>query len=262
MKIIFTLLFFSMNIHAQNLAGYTFTPGEKKTPFTLQLSPFATDGCTRYHDGTKENPTLWQDCCIQHDLKYWLGGTSNERKQADEELYECVKNKGEPGTARVMYLGTRAGGGPLGNNTYRWGFGWNRVRNYGPLTSAEKEMAYEMYGDNLENLKKDIAENKYIVKVPDSYELISPFPYTFCEESVINYLAPKLSHTATVTKSDAYQIGETYNVRIHLDICDDPIEFEFNKKTDSRTCKRDYAYSTVYNRISHVNISKECSKKL
>lgn len=248
--------------NTQSLAGYSFSTTEKTTPFILELNPFSTDGCSKYPDGTKENPTLWQDCCVDHDMKYWLGGTSDERKQADDALYECVKNKGEAATAKVMYLGTRAGGGPLNQTTYRWGYGWNRVRDYKKLTSQEKEMAYEMYGDNLEKLKNDIKENKYIIKVPDTYEFTSPFPYTYCEEEIINYLSPKLSRNATVTRSQDFEVGSTYNISINLDVCNEAIEFEFNPRTNSHTCKKDYAYSRRFNKIKNVRISNECLKKL
>lgn len=246
----------------QNFTGYVFNASEKTTPFALELNPFSTDGCSKYPDGTKKNPTLWRNCCVDHDVKYWLGGTSKERKNADKALYQCVKDKGEPSAAKIIYVGVRSGGGPLNQTTYRWGYGWNRVQDYKVLSSQEKEIAYQMYGENLENLKNDIKQNKYIIYVPDSYELTSPFPYSYCEEQIINYLTPKLSHNVTVTESHDFEVGSVYTISINLDICREPIEFEFNSETSPQTCKKDFGYTKVLNRIINFRISKDCRKKL
>jgi hypothetical protein len=266
--IIFTVflgqsLFHSQNSHAQAIVGYTFTGvDQKETVFDLALTPFVTDGCTKYHNGTSENPNLWLHCCIEHDMAYWLGGTSDERKTADQKLYQCVKDTGQPSEARIMYLGTRAGGGPLGQNTYRWGFGWNRVRDYKELSSREKQMAYDMYGENLENLKKDIQENKFTVKVPQSYEYVSPFPYSFCEEEIINYLSPKLSKVTKVTKFRDFQVGSIYTIAIGIDLCDEGLEFQFTSNTDPKTCKQDFAYHKTINKLDDVRISNKCLRKI
>jgi hypothetical protein len=249
--------------NAQNLVGYTFSSEQKETPFKLELEPFTTDGCTKYHDGTKENPTLWLHCCIAHDIAYWLGGTSDERKAADDNLFQCVSATGQPKTARIMYIGTRAGGGPLGQNSYRWGFGWNRVRDYKLLSDREKQMAYDMYGENLEGLKSDIGENKFTVKVPKNYDIVSKFPYSFCDEEIINYLSPMLK-TAKVTKYREFQLGSTYSITLGLDICEGAgnIEFHFSAPTTQRTCKQDLAYQDTINKFSDVAIPTKCLKKI
>lgn len=254
--------FLAQSTFAQGLVGYTFVKESKQTPFQLALYPFSTDGCTRYYDGPSEDNTKWQHCCIDHDLTYWLGGTEAERKQADIELRECVKATGHPTKARLMYAGTRAGGGPLRQTTYRWGFGWNRVRDYHPLTSQEKEMAYAMYGENLIQLKKDIKEQKIPIVIPESYEYVSPFPYTFCEEQIINHLNPLLARAATVTKFRDFEIGSSYIISIGLDICQKNIEYQFTPNTTPHSCKKDYADSALFNKIVNVNISNECLKRI
>lgn len=260
-------IFISPASKTRSLTGYTFNISEKTTPFALELNPFSTDGCSRYPDGTRENPSLWRNCCVEHDVKYWLGGTSKERKNADKALYQCVKDKGETSAAEIIYVGVRSGGSPLNQTTYRWGYGWNRVRDYKVLSSQEKEMAYQMYGENLERLKNDIKQNKYVIHVPDSYVRTSPFPYSYCEEQIINYLSPKLSRdakvtNATVTESHDFEAGSVYTISIHLDICEQAIEFEFNPKTNAETCKKDFAYAKVLNRIMNIRISKDCRRKL
>lgn len=261
MKLIFVvLLLLSAKGFSETLEGYTF--GQKSSPFKLELQPFTTDGCSRYHEGIKESPSLWLECCVQHDTHYWLGGTQEQRKQADEELYACVKGKGKSIRARMMYLAVRAAGGPLRNTTYRWGYGWNRVRDYHELTPEEKQEAYNMYGENLVELQKGIEENKFKMQVPDSYELVSNFQYNFCDEQILNYFNPLISHPVTVTQYRRFDLAAIYNVSLKLDACPDRIEIEFRKGTNESTCKKDYAYSAAFNRIEHVKISKACKAKL
>lgn len=263
MKFVFIfLLLVAQSSFAQNLVGYTFSNNNKQTPFELTLAPFSTDGCTRYDDGPSDNPTKWQHCCVAHDAAYWLGGTKEERLKADQDLRACVAETGHTGEARVMYAGTRAGGGPLGQNTYRWGFGWSRVRDYHVLTAQEKEMAHAMYGEDLVTLKKDISEHKFPIVVPETYNYVSPFPYTFCEEEIINHLSPLLTKSATVTKFRDYQVGSAYMISIGLDICNESVEYQFNSKTDSKSCKQDYSASKVANKIVDVRISNQCLKRI
>lgn len=264
LKYIFiTILFIGSVAQAQSLEGYAFNVGQKEShPFQTVLEKFTTDGCSRYSDGTKENPTLWQHCCINHDAKYWLGGTKEERKQADDELYECVKATGNESDAKIMYSGTRAGGGPLRYTTYRWGYGWNRIRDYAPISDIEMEMAEALYGKDLEELTKSIKDNKYIVSVPENYSFQSPFQYSYCDEQIINYLSPKLMKSARVIQAQDYQISSTYHIRIRLDICEDFLDFTFSKRTSSQSCKKDYAYSNHTNNIAEVEISKKCLARM
>jgi hypothetical protein len=77
------------------------------------LSPFTTDGCSDFPDGTPQHRELWLKCCIAHDQKYWMGGTYQERLKADLELRECVQSVGEPAIAALMLAGVRVGGSPM-----------------------------------------------------------------------------------------------------------------------------------------------------
>ena len=86
---------------------------EPKPPYE-----FKSDGCSMFPDG------YWFECCVIHDLAYWMGGTSEERLKADEELKKCVAEKGHPKTARLMFLGVRVGGVWWLPTPFRWGFGW------------------------------------------------------------------------------------------------------------------------------------------
>lgn len=62
-------------------------------------------GCTMFPEGD------WHDCCVQHDLAYRdiRKGVWNfrARRAADLALYRCVRSKGHPHTAALMFLGVR-----------------------------------------------------------------------------------------------------------------------------------------------------------
>jgi hypothetical protein len=103
------------------------------------IKAFATDGCSDFPEGTPSNKNLWHRCCIAHDLKYWAGGTADERLQADMELRACVKSVGEPAIAELMLAGVRVGGSPWWPSSFRWGYGWPFTPGYAALTPEEKE---------------------------------------------------------------------------------------------------------------------------
>lgn len=106
------------------------------------LKEFTSDGCSLFPDGNFDNRTLWCDCCLEHDIAYWRGGTMQERFAADEKLRACVLRKTRNETlAQMMFAGVRLGGGPIFPNGYRWGYGWNYGRGYTPLSAAESKTA-------------------------------------------------------------------------------------------------------------------------
>ena len=81
----------------------------------------------------------WCDCCFQHDIAYWQGGTEAERLAADQALRACVFEKTQSQElADLMFEGVRFGGSPYFYNWYRWGYGWDFERKYGPLSEGEK----------------------------------------------------------------------------------------------------------------------------
>lgn len=102
------------------------------------LKPFSSDGCSAFPDGTPAQQTLWLQCCHQHDLAYWKGGTYEERLAADRALRSCVSQVGEPAIAALMLAGVRIGGTPYLPTRFRWGYGWPWPRGYRPLTQDEQ----------------------------------------------------------------------------------------------------------------------------
>lgn len=97
-------------------------------------NPFSTDGCTGFPEGTLKEPKLWAECCLEHDLRYWSGGTEAARDKGDLLLRDCVKEKGHPLIAELMYFGVR-----FGKNSTRkikgkeWGNAWE-LPGYSKLT--------------------------------------------------------------------------------------------------------------------------------
>lgn len=81
---------------------------------------FRHDKCTFFFEGN------WEECCIVHDFLYWIGGTSEQRKEADTLLRKCIQLKGGLGNAIVswlVYFAVRIFGNPNwpGKKTWAWG---------------------------------------------------------------------------------------------------------------------------------------------
>ena len=106
------------------------------------LKPFTSDGCSLFPDASLISGDDWCDCCFEHDVRYWRGGTRAERDAADRQLQHCVEQRtGNTALASAMYEGVRVGGSPYFYNWYRWGYGWNYERKYQALSAAETDAA-------------------------------------------------------------------------------------------------------------------------
>lgn len=108
------------------------------------LADFTSDGCSLFPDRSLINNADWCQCCLEHDIAYWQGGTEAQRLAADEALRDCViKKTGDPELAEAMFLGVRAGGSPYFYNWYRWGYGWSYERKYQALSLEEERLVTE-----------------------------------------------------------------------------------------------------------------------
>jgi hypothetical protein len=92
--------------------------GEERVP----KRRFVTDGCTGWPDGWWTGRT-WQACCIEHDITYWCGGSSDRRRQADLDLDACVEKAYSGWMGSLMWTGTRALAGRGVPAHWRWGYG-------------------------------------------------------------------------------------------------------------------------------------------
>ena len=129
-------------------------------PLNQQVSPFLSDGCSFWPEGTKRNKTKWIKCCILHDLKYWAGGTKAQRNKADTELKSCVEKVQGSIIAELMKDGTQVGGSPQFKTSFRWGYGWNYTRGYLSLTKKEKSYLKKISPKRGENLIKYLDKSK------------------------------------------------------------------------------------------------------
>lgn len=121
-----------------------------------QLKPFSSDGCSSFPDGTFKQKQLWLSCCEIHDKAYWQGGTSEQRRNADQSLAECVEQAGKPKIAKLMLAGVRVGGSPKWPTSFRWGYGWPFPRDYGKLTKDEHKQILKRWQEYRNKVKAEI----------------------------------------------------------------------------------------------------------
>lgn len=117
----------------------------------MKLAPFQTDGCTMFMDGTPSKPGLWRHCCVEHDLRYWFGGSSSEMDATDQRLKECVQKVAGDNWAELIYKGVRAGHYSPIKNKFYWSWAWSVKRSSTPLTPAEADYVIS----ELQKLKVD-----------------------------------------------------------------------------------------------------------
>lgn len=89
------------------------------------------DGCSMAPDFD------FVQCCNNHDVRYWMGGTTSERKAADLEFRECIRNSNHRILANIYYYGVRVGGTHYLPTPWRWGFGWDYLHGYDATSHNE-----------------------------------------------------------------------------------------------------------------------------
>lgn len=114
---------------------------DEASAFENSLKAFQTDGCTLFVDGTAKKPELWRHCCVEHDMRYWFGGSKKDMDQTDLRLRECVKDVAGPAWAELIYMGVRTGHYSPIKNKSKWSWGWTIQREKTPLTSIESDYA-------------------------------------------------------------------------------------------------------------------------
>ncbi len=140
MKYLITFILFS-NLHA------------------LELKNFETDGCTKFIDGTMENPKKWYHCCLMHDMKYWYGGDQKAMDRADRDLYNCAYDAAGEFWANILYVGVRTGHHSPFKLKYQWAWGWKHQRSKMAQLTIEEAIFAQA------SLKKLNADQKYIEQV-------------------------------------------------------------------------------------------------
>ena len=105
-----------------------------KASFSIS-KPFITDGCTFFIDGIPNTTTQWKTCCIKHDFRYWVGGTSKIMDYSDQELSRCIRTKTNSVISSIVYFGVRLGHYSPIKNKYKWN--WSRANPSSNITSSE-----------------------------------------------------------------------------------------------------------------------------
>jgi len=120
------------------------------------LSPFTQDGCSLFPDGNIfKKKKAWRHCCIIHDITYWIGGTWQQRKEADQALAYCVGRNSNSTLGKIMEKGVRIGGGPifLGYRSaawFRWGYGWNINNRYYQVSEPMLQQIFPLLEELIE----------------------------------------------------------------------------------------------------------------
>lgn len=141
---------YSVGLHSENL--------DKPV-----LKTFSTDGCSQSPDSFLGKDIV--HCCVQHDIAYWLGGTKRQKEESDQELNLCISQKTNSMVGDAYKAGVSVGGSAGLRNTFRWGYGWDRLRDYSPITDEEMAQAEKLYGKNLILLRRMIDNRQYTVNV-------------------------------------------------------------------------------------------------
>lgn len=93
----------------------------------IPTKAFTTDSCSLWLNDFIGND--FTDICIEHDMKYWKGGSAEDRKDADIKLRESI-NREVPFMGDIMYAVVRVFGHPLIPAPWRWGYGFEYPYRY------------------------------------------------------------------------------------------------------------------------------------
>jgi hypothetical protein len=139
------------------------------------LRPFTSDGCSVSPDGIPltSQSEAWSECCIKHDISYWVGGSKQKKTQADARLQKCIANKGFPKIGKIFKSFVRQFGVPNSTQTFRWGYGWNSKRPYAALTEKDELQIKNLYGVDSSQLEKTLLSIGFpLVRTCDNYDPI------------------------------------------------------------------------------------------
>lgn len=138
-QVSYAVLIFGFGYMAFALIDFIFSPvltmadrEQAATYLTATAKPtppysFTHDGCSFFPDIL---PGLdLRAACLQHDIAYWAGGTSAERKAADRAFRRNIYDAGVLGipVSYAVYAGVRLfGNSPIAGLTdAEWGYGWD-----------------------------------------------------------------------------------------------------------------------------------------
>lgn len=159
------------------LLSFNLQASEKNT-----IMPFTTDGCSALvYQQSMQNPELL-NCCVAHDIRYWQGGNKASKKNTDLNFSLCLRKIGMPAIEReIYYWSVRIGGTAYWKTSWRWGYGWKKLRDYSPLTEEEEKQVKDY--EPLIHLPLKIASHSRREKLFDYLGLRN-----FCREKISQWL--------------------------------------------------------------------------
>jgi hypothetical protein len=95
------------------------------------LREFSTDNCSGFPDGN------WRECCVIHDVEYFIGGKESDRSAADRDLGDCV-NRRTPILGWIMRGFVRITGVRNADSPFGWGYGWTHERGEFERTDEDR----------------------------------------------------------------------------------------------------------------------------
>lgn len=168
----------------------------------LKIKSFETDGCSAYPDGNPFTSTHeWLHCCIAHDMRYWIGGTLEQKKFADEELGKCIEAETTPGHGDLMEAGVAIGGSAHFPTGWRWGYGWNRLMPYQKLSSKNILKATSKFDSILFAL--DSEKQKGHINYRQTYYLI--FKYEELRDEILAEIEETMWDEYQIEKEALYE---------------------------------------------------------
>ena len=200
--------------------------------FSNILRPFSSDGCSRFPDGIPLfKPNLWLHCCIDHDVSYWQGGSSEQRSQADETLRKCVNQATDTKLGNDMWVGVRLGGFVGLPTSWHWGYGWVMDRGYEALDPDEKNQV-DAWRSKIPAMYSKIA-------IGDSFLVRDRETITgnHCLDQAFMLIRSELKRDFNVTqllKTKDFKYGyPSEKFEINVEGCNDPYQIEFQLLLDN-----------------------------
>jgi len=229
------------------LTGYFVGPlvsDEDKNPTAKILRPFSSDGCSSSPNGMNltateknENPddnNSWLECCYAHDIQYWTGGTLQDKQKADNRLSECISKKGFPKIAELYRTSVDQFGGPNSTKTYRWGYGWNYQRSFGPLNPKEKEKVKRLNQEGFGPSTLNPRQHQQLIKRTclDNDPVFAGFSDE--ENSIYDYLNSHLTKSDEIEWArEGYYNLDYKSYELKLKSCPHAWKFIFEKKSST-----------------------------
>lgn len=230
------------------LRGLVVGPGSMELNRPI-LRAFTSDGCSLSPNSFMQ--VNFVECCYEHDLAYWIGGSSDDKANADTKFKTCMQEKLQTsyhkiisqGVAETYYSGVRLGGVSFLPNSFRWGYGWNYLRGDKSLEASEIKQAEVLYGKNLAKLKLQLQNGKLNYNL-QLYTLDnSLFTILPSDKALYYYLRKYLSHPDLILLGKRKILDlNTEQYDVQLESCSEMVSFKLNIFELAKTQNEDQVF--------------------